>query len=300
MSIQKIEIKRKNAEIFTVEADSKVVNELRAVFNACSGNFFSGKYNMNDFAEFLTNDDIVGFFEQAKKFKSWGGLIKRVGEHPNLVYLLLYATFIFIEDGKRGLDLPLILAREASWVYKDIYKDFNDPAYLVTDYAYDRWIKGADFLGRPKKTPTGNASELFLSSDKQLIKVLDDVAGCENYKDQSEIFSKTLGFPVGYFDKVDTIYKLLISHSELGESLKSGRELAERFKKFIPKGTEVGANDCWIAGGRTEGGMPEIILENLPNTPDFVKKVTALKKIDGLFKMPLKDVTNSHGFSASL
>lgn len=300
MLTQKIEIERKGAKPFEVEVDTRVVHELRTIFKVSSGNFFSGKYNINDFAEFLTNDELVSFFEQAKKFKSWDGLLKRVDEHPNLVYLLLYATFVFTKDGKRGLDLPLILAREASWVYKDIYKGFNDPAYLVTDYAYERWIKGANFLGRPKKTPTGNASELFVSSDKQLLKVLNEVSDADNYKQQSEIFSQTLGFPIGYFDKVDKIYKLSINRADLGKSLKTGKELAEQFKDFIPKGTEVGANECWIAGGRTEGGMPEIILENLPNKPDFIKQVTVLEKKNGVFKMPLKDVTSGHGYSRAL
>lgn len=33
----------------------------------------------------------------------------------------------------------------------------------------------------------------------------------------------------------------------------------------IPSGNEHGANSEWIPGGLTSGGIPEVILEHVPN-----------------------------------
>lgn len=39
----------------------------------------------------------------------------------------------------------------------------------------------------------------------------------------------------------------------------------------IPNGKEVGANNNWLPGGYTSGGIPEGVVHNVPNNSSYIK-----------------------------
>ena len=49
--------------------------------------------------------------------------------------------------------------------------------------------------------------------------------------------------------------------------------LHNNFGIHLPQGMEQGANDYFIAGGLTSGGIPEAVADNVPNTSKYVIKV---------------------------
>ena len=44
----------------------------------------------------------------------------------------------------------------------------------------------------------------------------------------------------------------------------------------IPSGNELGANEYWIPGGKTDGGIPEAVTDLIKKDPSRVK-ITELK-----------------------
>lgn len=46
----------------------------------------------------------------------------------------------------------------------------------------------------------------------------------------------------------------------------------------IPSGNEHGANSEWIPGGFTSGGIPEVILEHVPNDIKNIETVFLERK----------------------
>ena len=44
----------------------------------------------------------------------------------------------------------------------------------------------------------------------------------------------------------------------------------KKYNISLPSGNEMGANNNWIPGGYTSGGIPEAVVYDLDNTPEEV------------------------------
>lgn len=51
---------------------------------------------------------------------------------------------------------------------------------------------------------------------------------------------------------------------------KKRKNQIDRLTRSIPSGNEIGANDLWLPGGFTSGGIVEVIVPQIPNTPEYV------------------------------
>lgn len=45
----------------------------------------------------------------------------------------------------------------------------------------------------------------------------------------------------------------------------------------LPNGVEPCANDFWLPGGYTSGGVPEVVVNGVPNVPRYVTDVMEYK-----------------------
>ena len=70
-------------------------------------------------------------------------------------------------------------------------------------------------------------------------------------------YEKALGFDIGHFSDGGGLVRIDIQNLD-GLNLR------------IPSGNEAGANSHWIPGGKTDGGVPEAILDLIPNDPNNV------------------------------
>ena len=71
-------------------------------------------------------------------------------------------------------------------------------------------------------------------------------------------FDELLGYDNGFFENADTMVRI-----DIIDPKKSNIS--------IPNGNEVGANNNWLPGGYTSGGVPEGIVHNVPNNSSYIK-----------------------------
>lgn len=123
---------------------------------------------------------------------------------------------------------------------------FDEGASIImTKEQYITYVRGNSYIGIPAdKTqfvmPKSFCDDIAIKADGNI-----------------GVYELTLGFDEGHF--VDGGGLIRIDINDL-----SGLNLR------IPSGNEAGVNSHWIPGGKTEGGIPEVITDLIPNNPNNV------------------------------
>lgn len=123
---------------------------------------------------------------------------------------------------------------------------FDDGASIImTKEQYINYVKGNSTIG----IPTDGTQFVFPKN------YCDDIAS----KAAGDIgyYEKALGFDTGHF-------------SDSGGLVRIDIENLDGLNLRIPSGNEAGANSHWIPGGKTDGGVPEAILDLIPNVSNNV------------------------------
>lgn len=121
---------------------------------------------------------------------------------------------------------------------------FDDgAAYILSKKTYDRFYKNEDKLGWTDGTQ-------FVLPKNEVDNVLNNAGG-----DLAKL-EKELGYNIGSLENGDYIIMYVNN--------------PKKYNISLPSGNEMGANDNWIPGGYTSGGIPEAVVYDLDNTPEEV------------------------------
>ncbi|MBE6052876.1 MAG: hypothetical protein E7212_03025 [Clostridium sartagoforme] len=118
-------------------------------------------------------------------------------------------------------------------------KQFESGAsYIMPKSDYDFYYRGVPEISRPDGT-------MFFAPKEYMDDIVREANG------DISVIEKKLGYPSGSLANGDfTIVNI---------------ENPKDYNMHIPSGNEHGANSEWIPGGFTSGGVPEVILEHVPN-----------------------------------
>ena len=127
-------------------------------------------------------------------------------------------------------------------------KQFDDGAvYLVSKNDYLKWYKNADYIAR-------NDGTMFVMPKNYYNKVINDAQGNVSY------IENALGYAEGSLSN--------------GEYVAIHIDQPQKYNLCIPSGNEAGANSYCIPGGCTSGGVPEAIVNYVPNNNDCIHMET--------------------------
>ncbi|MBC2008873.1 hypothetical protein HCA54_02505 [Listeria welshimeri] len=119
----------------------------------------------------------------------------------------------------------------------------NGGSFVMTVKQYESFISGNSMIGFPDNTQ-------FITSTN----LLNDIELLAN--GDISVYETMLGFEQGYFQSQGGLVQIDIN--------------IDRLTRSIPSGNEMGANDLWLPGGFTSGGIVEVIVPQIPNTPEYV------------------------------
>ena len=71
------------------------------------------------------------------------------------------------------------------------------------------------------------------------------------------VYEEALGFDIGHFEDGGGLIRIDVNN-------------VEDLNLRIPSGNEAGANNHWIPGGITDGGVPEAVSDLIPNNKNNV------------------------------
>jgi len=127
---------------------------------------------------------------------------------------------------------------------------FNDGASVIqTEWAYSRYSKSNGFVGVP------DDNSLFVMPKNYCDEIISKADG------DISIIEESLGFPKGYF-------------SDGGGLVRIDVDDISKINIRIPSGNETGANNLWIPGGFTSGGVPEAITDIIPLNDTIITRLT--------------------------
>ncbi len=123
---------------------------------------------------------------------------------------------------------------------KEHLAQFDDGVSVIqTEWAFSRYSETNGFVGVP------DDNTLFVMPKEFCDEVLKKANG------NLSIIESELGFPKDYFKKGGGLVRIDIEDT-IGLDVR------------IPSGNETGANDLWIPGGYTSGGVPEAVTNTIP------------------------------------
>jgi len=129
---------------------------------------------------------------------------------------------------------------------------FDDGASIImTKEQYIMYVKGNANIGIPSDGTQFVMPKNFC--DEIAMKAKGDIS----------VYEISLGFDIGHFSDGGGLVRIDINDLK-GLNLR------------MPSGNEAGANNHWIPGGKTDGGIPEAVTDLIPNTIDNIT-VTELK-----------------------
>ena len=141
------------------------------------------------------------------------------------------------------------LADKRSAVVSHLESFRGGASYLIPKSAYETYVDGKPFVG----DPTGQ----FVTTHAYMDKLVADSKGDVEY------VKNKLGIPKRYWN--EELYRIDV-HNPLMHNAR------------MPSGFERGANEKFVWGGHTSGGMPEVVTDVIPKDGVTVSK-TGIKPI---------------------
>ena len=139
------------------------------------------------------------------------------------------------------------LSQEYINAHLDQFKD--GISVVQSEWAYSRYSTTNNFVGVP------DDNTLFVMPKS----LCDDVIS--NANGNISIIERELGFPEGYFSDQGGLVRIDIDDI-------SGLNIR------MPSGNETGANELWLPGGYTSGGVPEAITDIIPLSRTKITKIS--------------------------
>jgi RHS repeat-associated protein len=123
----------------------------------------------------------------------------------------------------------------------------NGGSFVTSKSTYERYIKDADMIGY-------GDNSLYIARKDYMDKIFKEANG------DISVLEKRLGFPDGHFSRGGGIVRIDVNNPLMHNAR-------------MPSGLEMGANEFFKSGGYTSGGVPEAVIDRIPNT-DAVRTIT--------------------------
>lgn len=245
--------------------DDKLLKKVNSFFNLCPS--LGG---LDEFLNFMTREEIESFFKELSEkyqknknmFKQLTNVIKKL-EKYNYVFLLLM-SFV-----SRNVDIGATVKVDDPVHFRNIMSMFDNSSFFATDTTYKKFINGCNAFGFPTKS----TSTQFVTSHSFADEVMSEVIKQTNINDMKSIYITKLGYKNNYLDGVEKIFRINLN----GKQIKLDVSVTHSMSMHLPNGVEPGANDFWLPGGYTSGGVPEMVVNGIPNTSRYVTDVTEYK-----------------------
>ena len=156
-----------------------------------------------------------------------------------------YDSITSIPKGERP-DPTTYLSQE--YIDGHLAKFENGVSVIQTEWAYGRYSETNGFVGVP------DDNTLFVLPKEYCDSVIQKANG------DISIIEEELGFPKGYFKNGGGLVRIDVDNVS---------DLNIR----VPSGNEATANDLWIPGGYTSGGVPEAITDTIPLDRTHVTRI---------------------------
>jgi hypothetical protein len=206
---------------------------IKAAKNKCDA-FFEALKKCDDYS-----DDIFSFLENAKYKDDAVELISQISDIGSPKANLSAAEVYEIIGNSKGNrpDVSSYLSKD----YIDKHLSQFDGGVTIIQHsdAYNVFTLENGFAG------VADDNTLFVMPKDYCDKIFEEADGDMSYVERA------LGFSEGYFAEHGGAWRLDVNDV-------SGLNLR------IPNGNEYGANDFWIPGGYTSGGVPEAISDIIP------------------------------------
>lgn len=139
------------------------------------------------------------------------------------------------------------LSNEYIKKHLDQFKD--GVSVIQSEWAYKRYSRTNGFVGVP------DDNTLFVMPKKYCDEIISKANG------NVSIIENELGFPEGYFCDGGGLVRIDMLETD-------------NLNIRMPSGNETGANNLWIPGGKTSGGVPEAITDTIPLNETIVTKIS--------------------------
>ena len=145
-------------------------------------------------------------------------------------------SILNIEKGKRP-DPKTYLPRWYIWQHLKMFR--NGVTFVMSRENYEKFVVPNEMLGREDGNfvmPTFVCDEIVKAANGNIA-----------------VFELALSYDAGYFSEHGGMVRIDVP-DVFGLNLR------------IPSGNELGANDYWLPGGYTNGGVPEAICDKIPKS----------------------------------
>lgn len=245
------------------DVDKEIIDKLKNYFSVASE--IGG---LHEFLDFFDKNDIPDFFESlSKKYNSNKMIFSNLARIINKLQRKDYAFLLLMSYVSRNIDVGKTIEVDDSMHYDKIKKLFDDACFFARKDSYDKYIRNCKAFG----FPDGNTSFQFvtsLSCAEKLIQEMKKLAK-KDWSAMKKTYIDRLGYDSSYLDGINVIYRIDLN----GKKIKEDAGATNSMSVQLPNGVEEGANDFWLPGGYTSGGMPEIIFNAVPNTSTYVNQV---------------------------
>lgn len=256
----------------------------------------------NFLESFFVTSEVPGFVKNIKNaygkdkkiFAKLSDVAGKLGNNNrNYRVLLLYALF---SNRSNKTDIMKTIEVTDKKLFESILNKFKNVSFFLSESKYKEYIDGKPIIG-----DYGNYYDhpdnrtQFVTSTKIANEIIGEMSKKGTLDEQCEYFEDKLGYPQGYFKSHIPMYRIDLNGDAIQKISSYMRDTLKPISMYLPSGAEQGANEFWIPGGYTDGGVPEIVVDGVPNTKKYVKKVFMYEQNKENLIVQ-KDVTNSHGF----
>ena len=137
-------------------------------------------------------------------------------------------------------------------------------SFFVTETGYNRYIKDEDAYGTPTEYDRAGKKLQWVMPTKSAMDILKMIVRAPDSDARKEIYAEKIGLKLEWLEDEKAFYLIHLNIS----LLKKENEALD--KVFLPSKNVPGANDFWVPGGFTSGGVPEIIVDSCPRRKPFL------------------------------
>ena len=136
-------------------------------------------------------------------------------------------------------------------------------SFFVSETGYNKFIKDADAYGVPAEYDGAKRKLQWVMPTKSAMSILKMIIKAPADA-RKGIYAKKIGLKLEWLENEKAFYLI---HLDIARLKKENEALD---KVFLPSKNVPGANEFWVPGGFTSGGVPEIIVNSCPRRKPFL------------------------------
>lgn len=255
---------------------------------------------IGELCEFIPIEERIDFFEKVfEKYEKNKDIFKLITNNATMMQAFYGKKIDFIPLFVYGLasngstidltikQLSKKLSGKKAMRKADIFEIYDTSSFFIPKTKYDRFIKNSTYYGRMDDAK-GKTTQWVMPtiSANSLIK---KIASQETKEKMKKTYADELGLDESAIKDEKAFYCINLN----GKAI---RKIAEASMQ-LPGSDSLGANDFWIPGGFTSGGIPEMIVNGIPRSEPY-KISEDEHDFSELSKISSKKLANEHNVQA--